>query len=137
MKPEWGYAFSGGVLVGLSAALLLFANRRIAGVSGILGGMLQLRRGDLGWRVAFVLGMVLVGVAASALWRPFDLTPLPSAPLLIAAGLLVGFGTRLGGGCTSGHGICGIGRGSRRSIVATLCFMFTAMLTVYVVRHVV
>lgn len=135
MKPEWWSALLGGSLIGLAASLLWWANGRIAGVSGILEGILDRNSDERRARVLFVLGLMLGGVAHY--WAPekFDLSALPSLPVLLVAGLLVGFGTRMGGGCTSGHGVCGIGRGSPRSIVATLVFVGSAMLTLFLVRH--
>lgn len=130
-------ALIGGLLIGASAALFLVLNGRIAGISGILGGLLQPSRDDLGWRIAFLAGLLaapLVYAAAGAAMPSVSIEA--SVPLLILAGLLVGFGTRLGAGCTSGHGVCGIGRGSPRSLAATGIFMATAILTVFVVRHV-
>jgi uncharacterized membrane protein YedE/YeeE len=126
----------GGVLIGLAAALLLAGNGRIAGISGILGGLLQGDEGR-GWRASFVIGMLLGGVGLMVL-LPAALpgSAIDSLPMLAAAGLLVGFCTRMGGGCTSGHGICGISRLSTRSILATVMFMGTAIATVAVVRHV-
>ena len=131
-------AIAGGALIGLSASLLWLANGRIAGISGVIGGVLAPVRGDVAWR-----GMFLVGLfAAPLLYRAAggvlpDLTsPAPVAGV-IAAGLLVGFGTRLGSGCTSGHGVCGIARLSPRSLAATGIFLITAAATVYVARHVV
>lgn len=126
-------SLAGGLLIGLAAAVLLLFNGRIAGISGIVGGLLQ--GSDRAWRVAFVLGLLLAPTA----WQL--LAPLPAGSvtdsplLLIAAGLLVGFGSRLGSGCTSGHGVCGLSRLSLRSLVATLCFMGAAMVTVFVTRH--
>lgn len=130
-------ALAGGVLIGLGAGLFAVVNGRIAGISGLLGSMLQ--RGGEGRRekLAFLLGLL----AAPLLWGIF--ATLPSARFttaswaLIAAGLLVGLGTRYGSGCTSGHGVCGLSRLSPRSAVATLCFMATGFATVYVVRHLV
>ena len=129
-------ALAGGLLIGASAALLLVLNGRIAGISGILGGLLQPARGEIGWRLAFLAGLFIapsVYVAFGGVLPAVTLT----APLwlLIIAGLIVGFGTRLGAGCTSGHGVCGIGRGSPRSLVATATFMATAILTVFATRH--
>ncbi len=124
----------GGMLIGLSAALLLWGNGRVAGISGILGGI---RRGDALWRVAFLLAMGAGGMAALGLLDKPVPAPEASPFLLISAGLLVGFGTRLGNGCTSGHGVCGLARFSVRSLVAVMVFMATAMLTVFVVRHLV
>ena len=126
----------GGVLIGLSAFLMMWLIGRIAGVSGIAGGLMSSAGKDnRGWRVAFVAGLVLAGFAM----RPFaSTTTLQSiSPLmLLAAGLLVGFGSVLGSGCTSGHGVCGLGRRSARSLVATLTFMGTAFVTVFLLRHV-
>ena len=126
----------GGGLIGLSAVLLMLLTGRVAGISGIFGGLLQCRSNDRGWRVAFVAGLILAPVVAGLIG--YGMTP-PILPanwtVIVAAGLLVGFGARLGGGCTSGHGICGIGRLSGRSIAATIVFMATAIVTVAVVRH--
>lgn len=133
-------SLAGGVLIGLAAVLLLVLLGRIAGISGMVGQLLQASSwksaGQWGWRAAFVLGLVL----SPWLWQLFAPLPpmeLPSNPLLIiAAGLLVGFGTRLGAGCTSGHGVCGLSRLSLRSLAATLMFMATGAATVFVLRHV-
>ncbi|MFC1456520.1 MULTISPECIES: YeeE/YedE family protein [Microvirga] len=131
-------ALIGGLLIGASAALFLVLNGRIAGISGILGGLLHPTRSEIGWRMAFLAGLFvapLVYVAFGGALPPVALDA--SLPLLIAAGLIVGFGTRLGGGCTSGHGVCGIGRGSPRSLAATAVFMATAITTVFITRHVI
>ncbi len=136
MRLDFIEALAGGALIGLSAALLLFANGRIAGISGILGGALTSHAPGFAWRWAFLLGLVATGSLSWWLPERFDMTGLPSLPLTALAGLVVGFGSRLGSGCTSGHGVCGIGRGSPRSVVATLTFMLTAALTVFVRRHV-
>lgn len=133
-------SLAGGLLIGLAAALLIVLLGRIAGISGIVGALLQRGTwagfGGWGWRAAFVLGLV----AAPLVWQLFAPLPpmeMPSDPLtLIAAGLLVGFGTRLGSGCTSGHGVCGLSRLSLRSLAATLTFIATGVATVFVVRHV-
>ncbi len=127
----------GGILIGAASVLLLIANGRIAGISGIVGGLLTPRAGELAWRALFVLGLVLGGIV----WQLGSARPLPldfqaSTPVMIIAGLLVGFGTRLGSGCTSGHGICGISRLSARSIAATLVFMASGVITVFIARHV-
>lgn len=136
MTSTWLIALAGGVLIGLSATLLLWLNGRVAGVSGILGGVLFPRPGDVSWRVAFLVGLIAAGGLYMAL--------VPGAPLprtdfsrtgLIIAGLLVGFGTRMGNGCTSGHGVCGLGRLSMRSLAAVMTFMATAIATTFVVRH--
>ncbi|MFT3925816.1 MAG: YeeE/YedE thiosulfate transporter family protein [Myxococcales bacterium] len=136
MKPEWWSALLGGTLIGLAAALMWWANGRIAGVSGILAGILDRNADERRARVLFVAGLLLGGLLHFAVPQRFDLGALPSLPVLLGAGLLVGIGTRLGEGCTSGHGVCGIGRGSPRSMVATLVFMGTAAFTVFVTRHV-
>ncbi|MEN5209881.1 YeeE/YedE family protein [Stenotrophomonas terrae] len=133
----WMLALAGGVLIGLAATLLLWLTGRIAGISGIVGGVLMPRSGDVAWRGAFLIG--LIGAGAAYLWLvPGAYTPRQGFPpvLLVAAGLLVGFGTRMGNGCTSGHGVCGLGRLSVRSFAAVLTFMATAVLTTYIVRHV-
>ncbi len=128
-------SLAGGVLIGLAAAMMLLLQGRIAGVSGILAGVLRMERSELPWRLAFLAGMFAAGffahlVAPGAFEFALDVGPVSVA----MAGLLVGFGTRLGSGCTSGHGVCGIGRASPRSLVATLVFMATGMLTVYAVN---
>jgi uncharacterized membrane protein YedE/YeeE len=127
-------ALVGGALIGLAATLLYALLGRIAGISGILNAAIE-DRGDRAWRIAFLLGLV----AAAGAWLFATGAPARSGfpwPWLAAAGLLVGFGTRLGSGCTSGHGICGLARLSRRSLVAVLVFMGTGFATVYVLRHV-
>jgi len=126
----------GGALIGLAAAALVLLNGRVAGVSGIVGGMLKRPSADLGWRIAFVLGLI----AAPATYALFAAIPAASIdagyPLLVLAGLAVGVGTRFGAGCTSGHGVCGMSRLSPRSIVATMAFMLAGFATVFVTRHV-
>lgn len=126
----------GGALIGLGAALLVLLNGRVAGVSGILGGLLQGDRAEAPWRAAFVVGLVAapLAYAAFAALPPVEIATRPL--VLVVAGLLVGVGTRYGAGCTSGHGVCGIARLSPRSLVATGCFMATGFATVFVVRHV-
>ena len=128
-------SLTGGLLIGAAAAMLLLFNGRIAGVSGILGGLLRPMAGDIGWRMALVLGLVgaplVYGLAA----------PLPSVHVdadmttLVVAGLLVGVGTRYGSGCTSGHGVCGLSRLSPRSMAATAAFMIAGFVTVFIARH--
>jgi uncharacterized membrane protein YedE/YeeE len=128
-------ALAGGLLIGLAAAAFVLFNGKIAGISGILGGLLQPKRGDIAWRVAFLAGLVIAPLAYGLI------APLPNvridagAGTLVAAGLLVGLGTRYGSGCTSGHGVCGLSRLSPRSLVATLSFMLAGFVTVYVLRH--
>lgn len=127
----------GGALIGLASALLLLLNGRIAGISGILGGIIKSNvTGERSWRVAFILGLV-GGAALYAFMRGgFSLGMQAAGPMLILAGFLVGFGTRLGSGCTSGHGVCGLARRSPRSLVATTIFMIVAALTVFLTRHI-
>lgn len=129
-------SLAGGLLLGAAAAAFILLSGRVLGISGILAGLLQPRAGDRGWRVAFLLGLV----AAPALWSLFTALPefrsTASPALLVAAGLLVGWGTRHGSGCTSGHGVCGLARLSPRSLVATLAFMATGFATVFLLRHV-
>ncbi|MDN3563514.1 YeeE/YedE family protein [Paeniroseomonas aquatica] len=130
-------AFFGGVLIGLSVVVLLLTNGRIAGVSGVVSGLLVSRVHDAGWRLAFILGLIaapLLYAAVAGGVPPIAVTS--STGLLIAAGLLVGFGARLGSGCTSGHGVAGIARLSPRSFVATGVFLTAGMVTVFVTRHV-
>jgi len=125
----------GGALIGASASMLLLLNGRIAGISGIVGGLLRPEEGEVSWRAMFAAGL-LAGGAILHRWAPASFgAPTVSMPLVIVAGLLVGFGTRLGSGCTSGHGVCGLARLSRRSLAATLTFMATAAITTFVVRH--
>jgi len=130
-------ALAGGVLIGASAVLLLWLNGRIAGISNIAGGLLDWRRGDVLWRLLFLAGLV---AGAGLFYALFGDAPAPRAEfpvwLLGLGGVLVGFGTSLGSGCTSGHGVCGLGRLSARSLVATLVFLVTAIATTFVVRHV-
>ncbi len=130
-------SLAGGILIGLAAALLILFNGRIAGISGILGGALAVPRGDLSWRLMFLLGLV----AAPLLAALFGMLPAAEIPAswgqLLGAGFLVGIGTRFAGGCTSGHGVCGLARGALRSLVATITFMVFGFVTVFVVRHVI
>ena len=129
-------SFLGGILIGCAVALLWLVNGRIAGISGILSNLLTVRQGDIAWRIAFLLGLI------GAPWLYQVLAGVPvvlldtSAPTILAGGVLVGFGTRLGSGCTSGHGVCGIARLSIRSIVATCLFMAAGCITVFVTHHI-
>ncbi|PJG58867.1 YeeE/YedE family protein [Aeromonas cavernicola] len=134
MEPQWWLALLGGSLIGLAALLLLLFNGRMAGISSILVGALAQQEA---WRWLFLLGLAMGAWLAFLLeWAVLpDLTRLPAWPLVLLAGLLVGVGTRLANGCTSGHGICGIGRLSARSVIATLTFMISAACTVFVTRH--
>ena len=128
-------ALIGGMLIGLAAAMFALLNGRIAGISGVLGGLLKPTRGDIGWRVAFIGGLI----SASLVYGLFATLPAvqidASYVALVVAGLLVGVGTRYGAGCTSGHGVCGLSRLSPRSLVATLAFMGAGFVTVFVLRH--
>lgn len=130
-------ALIGGLLVGTAAAMMVLLNGRIAGISGIVGGLLRPLRGDIGWRVAFVAGLL----AAPALYGLARTVPPPRIDAgwagLVIAGLLVGIGARYGAGCTSGHGVCGLSRLSPRSLVATIVFMAAGFATVFVIRHLV
>jgi len=127
----------GGMLIGLSAALVLFGLGRIAGISGIFGGLLQPKSGDVAWRLSFVLGLVAGGLVMFSLAPALFAVGIERTLLTVAvAGLLVGVGTRMGNGCTSGHGVCGISRGSPRSLLATATFMVTGALTVFFTQHV-
>lgn len=140
MTIDWAHftpwtSLFGGLLIGLATALLLLLSGRIAGISGIVGGLLRPGKGDVAWRIAFVAGLLVAPLVFSLA------APLPTVVIdagtatLIAAGLLVGVGTRYGSGCTSGHGVSGLSRGSPRSIVATVSFMAAGFLTVFLVRH--
>jgi len=129
-------AASGGVLIGIAVAILLFFNGRIAGISGILGGLFNFKKHDTAWRLAFLAGLVF---SASIWCLVADLPAIQldgSLSTIFVAGILVGVGTSFASGCTSGHGVCGLSRISPRSLVATLIFMTTGILTVFVVRHV-
>jgi uncharacterized protein len=138
MTVDWSHftpwaSLGGGALIGLGAAMLVLLSGRIAGISGILGGLIALRRGDMAWRVAFIGGLLVAPIAM--IFHP--MSPRIDAGLgtLALAGLLVGLGTRYGSGCTSGHGVCGLSRLSPRSLVATGAFMAAGIVTVFVTRH--
>ena len=130
-------SLAGGIMIGAAAAMLILVNGRIAGVAGIIGGLLRPATGDMAWRLAFIIGLLVAPAAFLLFAEPAPPTIAASYPMLIAAGLLVGAGTRYGTGCTSGHGVCGISRLSPRSVVATLMFMAAGFATVFVVRHLV
>ena len=140
MTIDWTHftpllSLSGGLLIGLAAAVFVLFGGRIAGISGIVGGLLRPKRGDVAWRSAFLVGLL------AAPWLYQAIAPLPEIRVdagsgtLVIAGLLVGIGTRYGSGCTSGHGVCGISRLSPRSLVATASFMLAGFVTVFIVRH--
>jgi len=142
MAIDWTHftpwpALAGGVLIGLAAAAFVLLNGRIAGISGILGGLLRPARGDVAWRAAFLAGLVGAPLAYGLFAALPDARIDAGVPALVAAGLLVGLGTRYGAGCTSGHGVCGLSRLSPRSLVATLSFMAAGFVTVYAIRHLV
>jgi uncharacterized membrane protein YedE/YeeE len=142
MTIDWPHftpwaSLAGGILIGVAAAMLVLLNGRIAGISGIVGGLLTPRRGEVGWRLAFVAGLLL---APLAMILAAGGVPVPRIDagfgMLVAAGLLVGLGTSYGSGCTSGHGVCGLSRLSPRSLVATAAFMLAGVATVFVARHI-
>jgi uncharacterized membrane protein YedE/YeeE len=127
----------GGALIGLAATLLMLLTGRIAGISGILGGCLGFATPDKGWRIAFIAGLILAPLTAMLAGHAVADPQMPASwAVIVIAGLLVGIGTRMGSGCTSGHGVCGVARLSPRSLVATTIFMVTAAITVALVRHV-
>ena len=143
MTIDWTHftpwaSLAGGVLLGIASAVFILANGRILGISGILGGLLRPKTGDTGWRIAFLLGMLAAPVTLQWL-APVGFLSAPrieaSVAAVVVAGLLVGYGTRLGSGCTSGHGVCGLSRLSPRSLVATGTFMAAGFAIVYVIRH--
>lgn len=136
MNIEWIHALMGGVLIGTSVTILLLFNGRVTGISGILSGALFPHKGEVGWRMAFLSGLLSGGLLLYVLRPEFFSKPVTSSTLqLIIAGVLVGFGTLLGNGCTSGHGVCGISRLSIRSIVATISFIFAGILMVSAIRY--
>ncbi len=128
-------AAAGGIVIGLAVALFVLVNGRVAGISGIVGGLLRPSAGDVAWRLAFVAGLLLAPLAYAAVAVLPSVTIVAGYPVLIVAGFLVGLGTRFAGGCTSGHGVCGLSRLSPRSVVATLSFMAAGFCTVFFVRH--
>lgn len=128
-------ALAGGLMIGVAASVLLLLNGRIAGISGILGGLLRPVKADIAWRIAFLTGLILAPVGYAMVASAPVVRIDAGTSVLVIAGLLVGLGTRYGSGCTSGHGVCGLSRASPRSMVATAAFMFAGFLTVYVMRH--
>lgn len=140
MSIDWqhftpGSALAGGLMIGAAAALFILVNGRILGISGILGGLLRPRAGDIAWRACFLLGMLSAPVLYQAVAGSVPMRIDSSWGMLVLAGLFVGVGTRYGAGCTSGHGVCGLSRLSPRSLAATLTFMATGFITVFVLRH--
>ncbi|MPW15506.1 YeeE/YedE family protein [Paraburkholderia sp. CNPSo 3157] len=132
-----GLSLTGGLLIGLAVAMLVLFNGRIAGISGIFGGLLTWPRNDVGWRLAFLAGLVGAPVIAGLLGKPAHADIEATWGEILVAGFLVGIGTRYASGCTSGHGVCGLSRGSIRSLVATATFMVAGFLTVFVHRHLI
>ena len=142
MTIDWNHftpwmSLAGGIVLGLASALFILVNGRILGISGILGGLLRPVKGDTGWRLAFLAGMLAAPLLYFMVAGPT--TPRIDAgwATIVIAGLLVGVGTRYGSGCTSGHGVCGLSRLSPRSLVATVAFMAAGFITVYVIRHII
>lgn len=140
MTIDWNHftpwaSLAGGILLGLASALFILLNGRVLGISGIVGGLLRPRTGDAGWRVAFTAGLLVAPLVWGLFTAPAAARIEAGPALIVVAGLLVGWGTRYGSGCTSGHGVCGLSRLSPRSLVATLAFMGTGFATVFVVRH--
>ena len=140
MEPSYLYGFAGGCLIGLGSLIALIATGKIPGISGIFGRILRPTKGDVAWRIIFLSGLITGAVILFAADEHASMFRVPEGRNLIAfgiAGLLVGFGTRLGRGCTSGHGVCGVGFGFKESIVATLVFMAAGFLTVYLFKLIV
>ena len=140
MNIDWTHftpwtSLAGGLMLGLASALFILVNGRILGISGILGGLLAPRKGDVIWRLAFILGLLAAPLVVAGLAGPWQVRIEAGWGTVVVAGLLVGIGTRYGAGCTSGHGVCGLSRLSPRSLVATLAFMGSGFLTVYLARH--
>ena len=129
------YSLFGGMIIGVAVSILILFNGKIAGISGILGGVFHPKKGDVSWRIAFITGLIV----SPSVYSLFHTIPKVSITAsywqVLIAGLLVGLGTRLGSGCTSGHGICGLARLSARSIVATICFMLAGIVTVFITQH--
>ena len=140
MLIDWNHftpwlSLAGGILLGIASALFILVNGRILGISGILGGLLSPKAGDVAWRVAFVLGLLAAPMVYAGLRGPWEVRIDAGWGTVVAAGLLVGIGTRYASGCTSGHGVCGLSRLSPRSLVATLSFMSAGFIVVYLLRH--
>ena len=140
MTIDWNHftpwsALAGGGLIGISVALLILLNGRVAGITGVIGGLFKPTKDDAAWRIAFTFGLIIAPIIWLLFGKLPEITIDANYGLLVVAGLVVGFGARLGSGCTSGHGVCGISRLSPRSIVATFAFMGTGFLTVFIARH--
>ena len=140
MTIDWNHftpwlSLAGGILLGLASALFILVNGRILGISGILGGLFSPKAGDVAWRVAFILGLLTAPLLYAGLRGPWEVRIDAGWGTVVAAGLLVGLGTRYASGCTSGHGVCGLSRLSPRSLVATLSFMASGFIVVYLARH--
>ncbi|MFM8343312.1 MAG: YeeE/YedE family protein [Betaproteobacteria bacterium] len=140
MTIDWNHftpwlSLAGGILLGIASALFILVNGRILGISGILGGLLIPKAGDVAWRVAFVLGLLAAPLLYAGLRGPWEVRIEAGWGTVVAAGLLVGVGTRYASGCTSGHGVCGLSRLSPRSLVATVSFMAAGFVVVYLARH--
>lgn len=140
MLIDWNHftpwlSLAGGIVLGLASALFILVNGRILGISGILGGLLSPKAGDVAWRVAFVLGLLAAPMLYAGLHGPWEVRIDAGWGTVVVAGLLVGIGTRYASGCTSGHGVCGLSRLSPRSLVATMSFMAAGFVVVYLVRH--
>ena len=140
MNLDWNHftpwmSLAGGILLGIASALFILVNGRILGISGIVGGLLSPKAGDVAWRVAFVLGLLAAPLLYAGLRGPWEVRIEAGWGTVVAAGLLVGLGTRYASGCTSGHGVCGLSRLSPRSLVATISFMASGFVVVYLVRH--
>ncbi len=141
MSIDWNHftpwaSLAGGILLGLASAIFILVNGRILGISGIVGGLFRPKAGDVGWRLSFLLGLLVAPVVYAMVAGPIAPRIDAGWVTVVAAGLLVGVGTRYGSGCTSGHGVCGLSRLSPRSLVATLAFMGAGFATVFVMRHV-
>lgn len=140
MNIDWAnftpwMSLAGGLLIGLATAMILLFNGRIAGISGIVGGLFHPVKGEVMWRIAFVLGLIVASFVFGLMATLPEVSVDAGTTTLIVAGLLVGVGTRYGSGCTSGHGVCGLSRGSLRSLIATAAFMLAGFVTVFVIRH--
>jgi uncharacterized protein len=140
MTIDWNHftpwpSLAGGVMLGTASALFILLSGRLLGISGIMGGLLSPRAGDSSWRISFLAGLLVAPTVWSLFAAPHEFRIEASGSVLLAAGLLVGWGTRYGSGCTSGHGVCGLSRLSPRSLAATLAFMLAGFATVFVVRH--